>query len=444
MSTSNDRGPEPPANNLTSWLKWLYPGMRVKRWLLLIVVGIVLAMAGAELIANINIVDVLNGASDSVFRVTGFRISKNDYGGVGITVEVIACAIILAGAVQLNLSVLRAVAPDVRGNLADRIYSQSRLSQGHHIVVFGGGTGLSTMLRGLKEETSNITAVVTVTDNGGSSGRLTQQMGVLPPGDLRNCLVSLADAEPTLSRLFQYRFESDKEGLGGHSFGNLFIAAMTEIYNGNYEEAIAATSKVLAIRGRVYPSTTQSVCLLAEMEDGSVVEGETQIADHPQPIRHMYIRPENARPLAEVLHAIREADAIVLGPGSVFTSVIPNLLVDGIVDAIVRSKAVKVYVCNVMTQSGETDGFCASDHARAIAAHAPGRRLFTHVLVNTQKPSPDRLQQYEKYRQVFVEPDIEAIRAMGYTPVTGNFISDTDVVRHDSHRLAQAMYRILM
>ncbi len=300
------------------------------------------------------------------------------------------------------------------------------------------------MLRGLKERTSNIVAIVTVTDNGGSSGRLTRQMGVLPPGDLRNCLVALADAEPTLASLFQFRFEDDHEGLAGHSFGNLFIAAMTEIYKGNYEQAIAATSKVLAIRGKVYPSTTQNVTLLAEMEDGQIVEGETQIADHALPIRKMYLRPENVQPLPEALEAIRLADAIIFGPGSVYTSVIPNLLVEGIAEAVERSKAIKIYVCNVMTQPGETDNFTASDHLRVIAAHAPGRRLFDYALVNKEPPGDAILEKYEKYGQRFVTPDVEVIREMGYTPLAVNLISQTDIVRHDPARLAEAIYRIIL
>lgn len=432
---------------LRSWVKWLYPNMNVKRWWALAFLGVVLVIMGAALFTNVEVYDVvqhLDNIMDWMFAQLGLHVTRNDLVVLGIPVALVGFVIVLISFYQFNRSVLAAVAPDVREDLADRIFTRRSLAQGQRIVVIGGGTGLSTMLRGLKEHTSNIVAVVTVTDNGGSSGRLTQQMGVLPPGDLRNCLVALADAEPTLSRLFQYRFAEKQEGLGGHNFGNLFIAAMTSIYNGNYEEAIAATSKVLAIRGRVYPSTTANVSLLGEMEDGTLVEGETEIAGHPQAIRRMYLRPENARPLPEVLHAIREADAIILGPGSVFTSIVPNLLVDGVVDAVVKSKAIKVYVCNVMTQPGETDAFTASDHVRAVASHAEGKHLFSHVLVNSQKPSPDRLQQYEKYCQHFVEPDLDNIRAMGYTPVTGNLISETDVVRHDPTRLADAMFRIIL
>jgi len=435
-------------NRMLSWLKWLYPGMRVKRWMLLTLVGIVLVLVGFLVLTNIKFVDLvqpLDDAIDWAYKKSGIYVGGGQpvFILVGLTVIAVGLLAIFVSYFQFTRAVLAVVAPDTGDNLADTIFQRRSLAQGPRIVVIGGGTGLSTMLRGLKEHTSNIAAIVTVTDNGGSSGRLQQQMGVLPPGDLRNCLVALADAEPTLAQLFQYRFEAGHEGLSGHSFGNLFIAAMTSIYKGNYEQAIAATSKVLAIRGKVYPSTLQNVCLLGEMEDGSIVEGETEIASNPLPIKRMYLRPENAQPLQEVLGAIRLADAIILGPGSVFTSVIPNLLVDGVADAIANSKAVKVYVCNVMTQPGETDGFTASDHIRVVAQHAPNKKLFTHTLVNTEMPAAELLARYEQYGQKFVSPDVEAIRTMGYIPVVGNFISYQDVVRHDPARLAQAIVRII-
>ena len=433
---------------LISALKWLYPGMRVKRWMLLTVVGILLFVAGVALATNLQLIEWTGDALLYVFRQTGLNLDKFSL-PLGLAVAAAGFALVFASVFQLNRSVLAAIAPEAQQDLADKIFQRRHLAQGQRIVVIGGGTGLSTMLRGLKEHTSNIAAIVTVTDNGGSSGRLTQQMGVLPPGDLRNCLVALADAEPTLARLFQFRFDAEHEGLAGHSFGNLFIAAMTEIYKGNYEQAIAATSKVLAIRGKVYPSTVQNVCLVGEMEDGTIVEGETQIADHEQPIKRIYLRPENAQPLSEALEAIKLADAIILGPGSVYTSVVPNLLVEGIAEAIARSRAVKIYVCNVMTQPGETDGFSAADHVRVLADHAPltdagRRRLLHHVLVNKERPSDELLARYAKFGQQFVEPDLDAIRALGYSPYAANLISQSDVVRHDPARLADAILRLIL
>ena len=433
---------------LFSWLKWLYPGMRVKRWMSLTLLGIVLVVAGIVLAVNVTWGDYLQYLDDAgvaIFRASGMNISEPKvYLPMGFALITLGLLLIFVSYFQFNRSILASVAPDAREDLADRIFQRRSLAQGQRIVVIGGGTGLSTMLRGLKEYTSNIVAIVTVTDNGGSSGRLSQQMGVLPPGDLRNCLVALADAEPTLASLFQFRFDDDHEGLAGHSFGNLFIAAMTEIYKGNYEQAIAATSKVLAIRGKVYPSTVQNVTLLGEMEDGTIVEGETQIVGHPLPIKRMYLRPENAQPLVEAVEAIRLADAIIFGPGSVYTSIIPNLLVDGIADAVERSRAVKIYVCNVMTQPGETDNYTAADHLRVIAEHAPGKRLFDYALVNKEPPGGTILERYEKYGQRFVVPDIEAIRAQGYTPVAVNLISQTDIVRHDPARLAEEIFRIIL
>ena len=429
---------------LFSWLKWLYPGMRVKRWMALTLVGIGMVVIGFGLTTNLMLIQWLSDGILDVFKATGWPVySPSLYLPVGAAMAILGLALIFLSYFQFNRSILAAVAPDARNGLADRIFQRRHLAQGMRIVVIGGGTGLSTMLRGLKEYTSNIVAIVTVTDNGGSSGRLTQQMGMLPPGDLRNCLVALADAEPTLAGLFQFRFDKGQDGLAGHSFGNLFIAAMTEMYDGNYEQAIAATSKVLAIRGKVYPSTLQNVCLLGEMDDGSIVEGETQIAHHPLSIRRMYLRPENAQPMAEGLEAIALADAIILGPGSVFTSIVPNLLVEGIADAVSRSSAAKIYVCNVMTQAGETEGFAASDHVRALADHAPGAKLFHYVLLNKETPSADVLARYEKYGQRFVTPDVEKIRAMGYVPIAANLVSQTDTVRHDPARLAEAIFRVI-
>ncbi len=270
------------------------------------------------------------------------------------------------------------------GDLADTIYQRRTLAQGLNIVVIGGGTGLSTLLSGLKAYSSNLTAIVTVSDNGGSSGELMAATGILPPGDLRNCMVALAEEEPTLARAFNYRFNGQHpEGLRGHSLGNLFIAALVEINSGNYEQAIADASKILAIRGQVYPSTLDNVTLVGEFADGEWIEGETQIVKSKKRIERIWLRPENAQPRPEALQAIAEADAIVLGPGSIYTSIIPNLLVDGIADAIEKSDAVKMYVCNVMTEVGETDGFSASDHLRVLLAHSA--RTQAHRLCLSQQ-----------------------------------------------------------
>jgi uncharacterized cofD-like protein len=226
--------------------------------------------------------------------------------------------------------------------------------------------------------------------------------------------------------------------------GNLFIAAMTELNKGDYEKAIEDASKILAIRGKVYPSTVAKVMLIGEMDDGQCIEGETQIAATKKKIARVWLRPENAQPLDEAIAAIEKADAIILGPGSIYTSIIPNLLVDGIIDAIDRSRAIKLYVCNVMTQPGESDGFTASDHVAALATHAPGKRLFDLVLVNKMRPAAELLTKYERVGQFFVEPDVEKIRSMGYTPILGDFISQSDFLRHDGGNLTRAIFRNLI
>lgn len=427
---------------LKSNLKWLYPGMRVKRWLILTPIGVFFVVVGVALFTNMSIVDYLNSMAGFVARHTGLDLSQSRiYLPISIAAIALGLVLIFTSIRQVIDSITSVVSPVHKDRLADFIYQRRYLAQGHRIVVIGGGTGLSTMLRGLKQYTSNIVAIVTVTDDGGSSGRLQRQLGVLPPGDIRNCLVALADEETLMTELFQHRFDDGTEGLTGHSFGNLLIAAMTDI-TGDFEQAVRETSKVLAIRGHVFPSTLDHVGLRAEMSDGSFVDGETDIVKAPQEIRRITLIPSNAKPLNEALEAIRLANAIIIGPGSVFTSVVPNLLVDGIVDALAASNAIKVYVCNVMTQHGETDRFTASDHVKAVASHA-GKKVFDYVLVNKEVPSVRLLEKYQRVASELVSPDVDTIREMGYKPITGNFISQTEVVRHDPEELAQAILRLV-
>jgi len=425
-----------------SLLKWLYPGMRVKRWLLLTPIGLFFVIVGVILLTNMQVVDYLNVGARELFKRTGLDLTQpNVHVPMSIVAIAIGLVLIFISFRQVIGSIASVISPEDKEHLADVIYRRRYLAQGHRIVVIGGGTGLSTMLRGLKEYSSNIVAIVTVSDDGGSSGALKTHMGMLPPGDIRNCLVALADAEPLLSELFQYRFETEDGCFSGHSFGNLLIGAMTDI-TGDFERAVKETSKVLAIRGTVLPSTLQNISLRAEMRDGSTVYGESQIVVSGKGINQVSLVPEDVRPLEESLEAIRLANAIVIGPGSVYTSVVPNLLVRGISDAIASSKAVKVYVCNVMTQPGETDEFMASDHVKAIVRHA-GRRIFDYVLVNREVPSIRLLEKYQAQHAQLVSPDVDVIREMGYKPITGNFISQTDVVRHDPQKLAQAILRLV-
>jgi len=428
---------------LKSILKWLYPGMRVKRWLLLTPIGVFLVVVGVALLTNMRVVDYLDVAARLVAAKTGLILSDSKvYIPVSVSAMVIGLMLIFVSFRQVIDSITSVVSPAQKDRLADVIYQRRYLAQGHRIVVIGGGTGLSTMLRGLKEFTSNIVAIVTVTDDGGSSGVLQRQLGVLPPGDIRNCIVALADEETLMTELLQHRFGGDTQGLTGHTLGNLLIAAMTDI-TGDFEEAVKETSKVLAIRGRVLPATLERVSLRGEMEDGSIIDGETSIAGTDGRIKRISLIPNDVKALREALDAIRLAHAIVIGPGSVYTSVVPNLLVRGMTDALAASKAPKIYVCNVMTQPGETDHFSASDHVKAVADHC-GKKVFNYVLVNKEVPSIKLLEKYHQGGAELVSPDVDAIREMGYRPITGNFISQTDVVRHDPEKLAQAILRLMV
>lgn len=306
-------------------------------------------------------------------------------------------------------------------------------SRGPKIVVVGGGTGLGTILRGLKELSSNLTAIVTVADDGGSSGRLRTEFGILPPGDIRNCLVAMADLEPLMEQLMQYRFRGESD-LGGHNFGNLFLTALTGI-TGDFEAAIKVSSKVLAVRGQVLPATLEHVILKAELEDGSVVTGESRISKSRAPIRRVSLQPCNVRPVAEAIAAISEADIILLGPGSLFTSIIPNLLVAEITQAIKAAKATKVYICNAMTQPGETDRLTASDHVRKIIEHT-GPGLIDIAIVNTEPIPEEILERYAEEHAYPVVADLDKIKAMGITPIGKEIIIKAHVVRHDAVKLA--------
>jgi len=435
-------------NRATASLKWLLPGMRVKRWLMLALIGLGVVLLGFALFNQARPIDALSFANHLLRWLSHrWQISLMEGGFAtwgGLLLTLIGAGIVVFSIARLSHSLATALNPSGSSSLVDTVYRNRQLTRGPRIVVIGGGTGLSTMLRGIKQYTSNIVAVVTVTDDGGSSGKLQKQLNILPPGDIRNCLVALADAETTMTDLFQFRFRGDGagEGLRDHAFGNLLIAAMCGISGGDFEQAVRLTSRVLNIRGRVLPSTLAHGCLRAEMEDGSILIGETTIANSPLKIKRVSLSPADAPPLDEVLQAIELADVIVLGPGSLYTSIIPNLLVRGIPEALHRAKAKKVYICNVMTQPGETDGFSASDHLQALNAHLP-RPIVDYVIVNTGVPSLELLNKYRQTGAVLVEPDCDRIRAMGARALPGNYISQTDVVRHDPSLLAEAIMRLI-
>jgi uncharacterized cofD-like protein len=321
------------------------------------------------------------------------------------------------------------------------------------IVAIGGGTGLSTVLRGLKHyltdlanpsgrqpKISRLTAVVTVTDEGGSSGRLRRDFRILPPGDIRNCMVALAEDEKLLTRLFNYRFAAGG-GLRGHSFGNLFLAALTHLTR-DFARAVRVSSEVLAIRGEIFPSTLSDVRLKAEQLNGNTIYGESRITKTRIPIKRLHIVPGSCRPLPETLEAIAQADLITVGPGSLYTSLIPNLLVRGIPDKIVTSRALRVYVCNLMTQPGESRGYSAADHLRALHEHA-GRKLFDVVILNTRPVSAELRKRYAAEGATQVVNDLAEIRALGVAPLLADELLEDHVVRHDPHRLAKLLLNLV-
>jgi uncharacterized cofD-like protein len=414
-------------------LRWAYPGLGVKRWLIVVIIGILLLVNGVDRYL------VAEGAGINANEWVDSFVS--DYfppAYLSWIFALLGIALIFFGIRQWLMAILRASASGGKENIIDTLM-EMRLQQGYKVVAVGGGTGLSTLLRGLKRKTSNLTAVVTVSDDGGSSGRLQKELGVLPPGDVRNCLVALADDEAMVTDLFKYRF-SEGEGLSGHSFGNLFLAAMSGI-TGNFDRAIKESSRVLNIKGRVLPSTLGIVRLCARLEDGSVVEGESNISKSGQRIKEVFFDPPYAAPLAEVIAAIAEADAIVLGPGSLFTSIVPNLLVDRIAHAIATSPAVKIYVCNVMTQPGETDGMTASDHVKALMENA-GAKICDYAIVNDEPPSKLR-EAYAKEGQIPVTADVDRIRELAVTPVRAQMISETVNVRHDPEKLGEQVLGVI-
>ncbi len=323
-------------------------------------------------------------------------------------------------------------------------------SRGLRVVALGGGTGLSALLRGLKEHVvrradrhatrerpiADLAAIVTVTDDGGSSGRLRRENRMLPPGDIRNCMVALSKDEALLGRLFQYRFHAGR-GLVGHNFGNLFLAALTHV-TGDFAEAVRVSSKVLAIRGRIFPSTISNVHLIATLANGQRVSGETKISRSRVPIRQIQLVPRRVRALPKAIDAIQKADLILMGPGSLYTSVIPNLLIPEIAQAIARSKAPRVYVANLMTQPGETTDYALSEHLRAIQRHV-GKRVIDWVVANRQPVSPDVARRYRAQGAEAVVVDAEKVLKLKVKLVLDNLLEEHGLIRHNSPRLARLL-----
>ncbi len=416
MFLNRKRGPQ--RVRYTNWGRLLYPGVRVKRYLALGGLGffVIGVAVGDALGARIKIVGTPH------HLVLG-------------VVVLIGMGFVAAGGWRLWRSIDEGIGST---RWTGRFYSR-HLARGPRVVALGGGTGLPAVLRGMKEYTGNLTAVVTVADNGGSSGRLRGSLGILPPGDIRNCMVALADTEPLMERLFQHRFEDGE--LAGHAFGNLFLAAMEEAA-GDFVSGLRASSRVLAVRGQVLPATLDQVQLEAETADGQIVRGESQIGQSRARIRRIWMVPAHAEPLPETIHALRSADLIVLGPGSLYTSVIPNLLVKGVADEIRRSSALCVYVANVMTQPGETYHFTLKDHVDALA-EVLGDGVIDVVLVNNREVPQDLL---ARYHQEGAEPVRWAVAAeLRGRPqvVQEDVLSADNVVRHDPEKLARSLLNAL-
>lgn len=419
-------------------VKWLTPGMGVKRWLLLLACGVTLLSLGFSFLLR-----QLYPLPSIFYYLTFQFIPRGLRAGVFGLVGVTAVALAL---IRLNQALLEPFVDINLETVANAVYQYRQRGRGPKVVVIGGGHGLAVLLRGFKRYTSNITAIVTVADDGGSSGRLRRELGMLPPGDLRNCIAALADDEALTTQLFQYRFPSTSlktsgngSGIDGHSFGNLFITAMAEV-TGSFERAILESGRVLAVRGRVVPSTLRDVTLMADLRAEPVgvsrVTGESSITEAGEAIERVYLEPDDAPAYPEAVRALLEADLIVAGPGSLYTSILPNLLVQDVARAVAASRALKVYVCNVATQRGETDGYSAGDHVAALEAHV-GKGLFPMVLTNDNLDVDFDAPTGVKLVPAGFPPDAE------YRLITADLVDRAHPWRHDGHKLAQALLRLL-
>jgi uncharacterized cofD-like protein len=407
---------------------WFRPGLGIKRWLLAAILGVLLLGIGFSAIFSALGLGAYNNILIAFLIVSG------------VVLEYLAFRGLILG--FLGFRRIKGLRPE-KNDLNRNIIHERILMRGPKVVVIGGGTGLSVLLRGLKNYTSNITAVVTVADDGGGSGVLRADLGILPPGDIRNCILALADTEPVMEQLLEYRFQGGS--LKGQSFGNLFIAAMMGI-SGNFEEAVKRISQVLAVTGQVLPFTLDDITLYAQLKNGRVVKGESNIpftvVEDNSPIEKVFVKPEHPEVLPEVLEAIKCAEAIVLGPGSLYTSIIPNLLVEDVVKAIDMSKAIKIYVCNIMTQLGETCRFTVSDHVKALEEHA-GRKILDYVIVNNGEIKDSYLQKYARDGSQPVKLDAERIRP-GIKVVSEDLVSvEREYLRHNPMKLAYLIVKLV-
>jgi uncharacterized cofD-like protein len=419
--------------NIPKTATLLLPGVRLKRWVLMTFIGAILLATGTAILLELTPIHyAMEGVAKLASHVPS-HVAGMVFWGLGII-------FFYFGWKKSNSTILDAFLPREKGQVIEALYKKRMLDKGPRIVVVGGGTGLSTILRGLKTITNNLTAIVTVGDDGGSSGKLRREMGVLPPGDIRNCIAALADEEDLVTQLFQYRFAEG--GLGGHSFGNLFLTALCSI-TGDMFSAVKESSKVLAIRGKVLPSTLDDMVLVAELEDGRIIEGESGIPEAKGKIKRLFSKPENPKALEDAVKAIKSADLIILGPGSLYTSVIPNLLIKDISNSIVKSKAHKVYICNIMTQPGETDDYSVADHVEAIIKHAGSKKIMDAVIVNKKLPT-NLAKKYENFNSYPVVVDEAKVNELGVRVIKATLTEDNEkgLVRHSYKKLAKVVYNI--
>ncbi|KUO62019.1 MAG: hypothetical protein APF84_05165 [Gracilibacter sp. BRH_c7a] len=419
-------------------LKWLYPNMRIKRYFLLAVFGIFLVAWGFAVMSFGGTLGYLeNQFRELIYQLTGKQTAS--VVPAGIIISLSGMALIYVGFKKMLKSIITILIPGNEDKIVDVMFSRCQLKRGPKIVVVGGGTGLSALLKGLKEYTSNLTAIVTVADDGGSSGRLRRELGILPPGDVRSCLVALAEKEEIMEDLFSYRF--DNGVFAGHSLGNLFLAGLAGRF-GDFQKGIEQVGKVFALRGEVYPSTLSQITLEAYFEDGRSINGETAIRTTPGKIKHLKVAPQNCKPLPEALKAVEEADLIVLGPGSLYTSVLPNLLIEGLRSKITTVKAPCVYVCNIMTEPGETDNFTVAEHLQVIIEH--GGQGLVDVVVAAKDDFPAEVR--ERYQAEGAEPvsgDAKSVENLGVHYHESSFYTGGEVVRHNPEKLAKELLRIL-
>ncbi|NOQ39050.1 MAG: uridine diphosphate-N-acetylglucosamine-binding protein YvcK [Anaerolineales bacterium] len=416
-------------------LRWLQPGLGIKRWILAILLGTTIIALGLALF----VIDLYRRAPETWWLPLISFASLRDLPRLMrvIIFEALGLGIIVWGIIGLNRSLL---GPFLRPGhtIVDRLEKHQSRKHGPKIVAIGGGHGLATLLRGLKTVSHNIYAVVTVADDGGSSGRLRESLGILPPGDVRNCLAALSDDEDLLAQLFQYRFANDDESLKGHSFGNLFISSMAEV-TGSFEQAIAESGRVLAVSGRVLPATLENVQLIADVRKSdskeiSRVVGESKITETGGIIKRVMLEPNNPAAYPEVIQSVLSADLIVIGPGSLYTSILPNLLVKDITSAIKASQALKIFVCNVATQAGETEGFSCGDHLRVVEDHV-GSNIFDIIVANDIKPS--------EYHQNVEGVETEDELSMKYNVYKTDLIDVEHPWRHDSDKITQVLMDLL-